>query len=61
VSKKQLEKAILSVTPEKGVSYMLEVPNVMIANIDSTDNYNSNVSINLTGASSRLTVRPAPR
>jgi hypothetical protein len=62
VNKKQrLEKAVLSVNPGKGPSYVLEVPNVMIVNIGFTDNWASKVSINLAAASSRLTVQPAPQ
>ena len=60
-NKQRLEKAVLSVTPGKGPSYMLEVPNVMIVSIGFTDDYSSKVSINLAAASGRLTVRTAPQ
>lgn len=59
-NKQRLEKAVVSVNPGKGPSYMLEVPNAMIIFIGFTDNYSSRVSINLAAAGSRLTVRPTP-
>ena len=55
-SKHQLDKATVSVKPWKGPLYAMEFANVTIDFASITDN--TMVSINLSAASSRLTVRP---